>query len=593
MREINKPKNKIPILVKDEEGNIPGSTIGKIKIIEDYFKKTLAPPEMENEFASFPPTPMRKPFTADEIKATVKKLGNDKAAGPDKIQAEFIKYAPTIIHQEIANIFNITAATGDVPTALIEGLLCPLQKPGKQKGPPENLRPIILLSILRKILTIAMLDRTWNRLKDEIPKSQAAYQRGRGTTEQVLALRMIIDKALTSQDLDIYILLLDMSKAFDTVNRRILLEDLQNTLAPDEIHLLAILTNRPNISIFLDGEAGEGFNTNVGICQGDCLSAVLFIYYLSHALRQQQVDQAPLNDLKTILDVFYADDLTYASETTGDREEIKKDVPSKLKSYNLFVNLGKTEEGEAPDKRPPPPPPPPPDKDPGVRVHWSPLDYLCVIPKMFPPEPTYKEIKLLGTKLDTKKDIISRKNKVWQPIQKFNHYFRSKRLSIPHKIRIFKAYVETTLLYNSETWALTATLEESLNSFHRRILRIAINIRYPKKISSKNLYILTKETPISDRIRKRRIALFGHVLRLHPDTPAQKALQFHIVPRKRPVGHPHATWLALITKDIKKTLQHHNIKSPLNKDSIEKLTVLAKDNTIWKKEIMRSMGSNP
>ena len=45
--------------------------------------------------------------------------------------------------------------------------------------------------------------------------------------------------------------------------------------------------------------------------------------------------------------------------------------------------------------------------------------------------------------------------------------------------------------------------------------------------------------------------------------------------------------------DIKKTLQHHNIKSPLNKDSIEKLTVLAKDNTIWKKEIMRSMGSNP
>ena len=107
--------------------------------------------------------------------------------------------------------------------------------------------------------------------------------------------------------------------------------------------------------------------------------------------------------------MFYADDLTYASETTGDREEIKKDIPSKLKSYNLFVNLGKTEEGEAPDKRPPPPPPPPPDKDPGVRVHWSPLDYLCVIPKMFPPEPTYKEIKLLGTKLDTKKDIISRK----------------------------------------------------------------------------------------------------------------------------------------------------------------------------------------
>ena len=89
---------------------------------------------------------------------------------------------------------------------------------------------------------------------------------------------MIIEKAINCSDLDVYILLLDMSKAFDTVNRRILLQDLKSTLDPDEVHLLSILTNRPNISIFLDGEAGEGFDTNVGICQGDCLSAVLFIY---------------------------------------------------------------------------------------------------------------------------------------------------------------------------------------------------------------------------------------------------------------------------------------------------------------------------
>ena len=106
---------------------------------------------------------------------------------------------------------------------------------------------------------------------------------------------------------------------------------------------------------------------------------------------------------------------------------------------------------------------------------------------MLPPEPSYKEIKLLGTKLDTKNDIIARKNKVWQPIQKFSNFFRSKRLSVSHKIRIFRAYVETTLLYNSETWALTPTLENSLDLFHRRLMRIAVNIRYPKKIRTQEL----------------------------------------------------------------------------------------------------------
>ena len=229
----------------------------------------------------------------------------------------------------------------------------------------------ILLSILRKILTIALLERTWNRLEHKIPKSQAAYQKGRGTTEQVLALKLLIEKAITSSDYNVYILLLDMSKAFDTVNRRILMEELQKVLQPDEIYLLSVLTNRPLLSIYLDGQRGEGFNTYVGICQGDCLSAVLFIFYLACALQEKPDDQPP-KDLKAFLDIFYADDLTFATTSSEHRQYIKETTPNKLQKYNLFANKSKTEEGEAPDRRPPPPPPPPPEEDPGNKILWSP-----------------------------------------------------------------------------------------------------------------------------------------------------------------------------------------------------------------------------
>ena len=92
---------------------------------------------------------------------------------------------------------------------------------------------------------------------------------------------------------------------------------------------------------------------------------------------------------------------------------------------------------------------------------------------------------VLGTKLDTKIDITSRKAKVWDPIKKFKRYFTSKRLSIGHKIRVFKTYIEPILLYNSETWIMTKTLEENIDAFHRRLLRIAINKQYPKTISCK------------------------------------------------------------------------------------------------------------
>ena len=104
-----------------------------------------------------------------------------------------------------------------------------------------------------------MLDRIWNRLSTLIPKCQAAYQGGRGTTEQVLALKMMVEKAVTTNDFELYIILLDMSKAFDTVNRRILLTELEQVLNPDEMHILVLLTNRPTIQIKLNEETSEEF----------------------------------------------------------------------------------------------------------------------------------------------------------------------------------------------------------------------------------------------------------------------------------------------------------------------------------------------
>ena len=85
LREINKPKHKISILVKDSQGNVPGSTAEQIKVIEEYFKKTLAPESMKDEFLDCQPCAMRTPFTAEEIESISKRLGSDKAAGPDSL----------------------------------------------------------------------------------------------------------------------------------------------------------------------------------------------------------------------------------------------------------------------------------------------------------------------------------------------------------------------------------------------------------------------------------------------------------------------------------------------------------------------------
>ena len=92
------------------------------------------------------------------------------------------------------------AQTSEHPKEITHGLLRALQKPGKKKGPPANLRPIILLSILRKILAICIMKRINDRIDAEIPINQAAYRKNRSTTEHVFATKLIIERTITSKN---------------------------------------------------------------------------------------------------------------------------------------------------------------------------------------------------------------------------------------------------------------------------------------------------------------------------------------------------------------------------------------------------------
>ena len=74
-------------------------------------------------------------------------------------------------------------------------------------GELSNLRPIMLLSTLRKILAIIMTSRIKDRIVKEIPPNQAAYRSGRSTTEHVFALKLAVERTLTSKDETLYLIL--------------------------------------------------------------------------------------------------------------------------------------------------------------------------------------------------------------------------------------------------------------------------------------------------------------------------------------------------------------------------------------------------
>ena len=137
-----------------------------------------------------------------------------------------LKNAPETIINEVAEILNNIAETGHYPNEITEGEITALQKnPGKPKGPVDNLRPITLLSMLRKILAICIRVRVIERIDREMPPSQSEYRSARSTTEHVFATKIMAERSITSNE-TMHVLMLRMIKAFDNVNRSILLKDL-------------------------------------------------------------------------------------------------------------------------------------------------------------------------------------------------------------------------------------------------------------------------------------------------------------------------------------------------------------------------------
>ena len=158
--------------------------------------------------------------------------------------------------------------------------------------------------------------------------------------------------------------MLDMSKAFDTMDRAIFLQYLKTILNPDELYLIKIMFDT-ELTVRCETEESDFFDTVVP--QGDGLSANELTLYLLRALWQENNDLlfkkstiTTSYQLSSIWKHSYHRDIDepfaiyqkytdHISAITTDKDKIghiKKAVRSKLEVWNLQVNEIKTEEYE-------------------------------------------------------------------------------------------------------------------------------------------------------------------------------------------------------------------------------------------------------
>ena len=165
------------------------------------------------------------------------------------------------------------------------------------------------------------------------------------------------------------------------------------------------------------------------------------------------------------------------------------------------------------------------------------------------------EFVYLGTKMthdgDTTTEIYSRISRARQTFAILKNTWKSKNISTKTKVRIFKSNVLSTLLYGSESWKVTKTINQKLDAFQNRCLRRILNVFWPNIITNEVLHRATSTKPISLEIKKRRWKWLGHVLRMQSSALPKVALRW-TGDGKRKRGRPKETWRRTLESEMRK-----------------------------------------
>ena len=247
----------------------------------------------------------------------IKSLKTSKAAGPDSILNEIIKYSCPVTIKSVTKLFNLIFQTGYYPDCWRKAFIIPIFKSG-DKDDPNNYRGISLLNGLAKIFSAVLNNRIMAYMKDKFSKVQFGFRPDHRTTDSIFIFKTLINKYLQLNKKTIYVCFVDLRKAFDSIWRKALFYKLMaNGIGEKMINIIKMMYRDSKSAVKIDGGHSEYFNIDTGVKQGDSLSPTLFNIYINEMPDLFLHNScSPLTlDSSTIGSLLFADDLLLLSET--------------------------------------------------------------------------------------------------------------------------------------------------------------------------------------------------------------------------------------------------------------------------------------
>nr|VZI43233.1 unnamed protein product [Spirometra erinaceieuropaei] len=305
------------------------------------------------------------PPSLQETIRAVQQLSSGEIPGSDAIPAEVYKHGGPQLIDHLTALFQEMRRQGEVPQDFKDATIVHLYKRKGNRQVCDNYRGISLLKIVGKIFARILLNRLNNHLEQGLlPESQCGFRRHRVTMDMIFAARQLQEKCQEMRT-HLYSTFVDLTKAFDTVNREGLWKIMQKFGCPERFTQMVRQLHDGMVARVTDnGAVSEAFAVTNGVKQGCVLAPTLFSLMFSAMLMDAYRDERPgiriaywtdghlLNQRRmhfqsrvfttTVHELLFADDC--ALNTTSE-EQMQRSMDlfsAACENFGLVINTQKT-----------------------------------------------------------------------------------------------------------------------------------------------------------------------------------------------------------------------------------------------------------
>ena len=518
--------------------------------------------------------------TLEEVNEAIDMLNLGKAPDMHGIVAEMIKFGGKHVRQSVWEVICSFWDLESVHQDWRDAIMVVLYKNKGKRDDCGNYRGIALLCIVGKVLSRVMLSRLTNHIScNVLPESQCGFRAGRGTVDMIFSARQLQEKA-REQHVDIYQVFIDLTKAFDTVNRGALWEILKRMGCPGKfVKILKSFHDDMTVRVLASGELSEPITVENGVKQGDIPAPTLFaIYFYIVFLIAFGDNEAPavyiryrttnkLFALKrfkyeskltiiAIRDLLYADDCDLVAHTQADMQTMMDLFSSACTTLGLTINVPKTKLMYTPA----------PGKvyvEPVILVYGQPLGVV-------------NEFIYLGSKIEQSglldKEITYRISQASGSFGQLRDRCWSRNgISNATKVKVYKAVVLHSLTHALESCTLYSKQIQKLEHFQQCCLREILKIRWQQLVTNEMVFVRSGCCSIASLLTKSRLRWAGHIVRMSDSRIPKQLLYGELCIGKRAHGGQMLRFKDTLRMTLKKC------------DMFNDWENAAKDRVMWRK----------